>query len=59
MNSAKHKTTALLDVLAEAGCAKPKKDGALLKRRRAVVSMERKVKPNHVCFLHESLKSLL
>lgn len=58
MDLVKHKTTTLL-ALAEAGCAKTKKHGALLKRCRAVVSMERKVKPNHVCFLHKSLKSLL
>lgn len=46
-------------MLTEVGCAKPKKDGALLKRCRAVVSTEQKVKPNHVCFLHKSLKSSL
>lgn len=55
MNSAEHKLTAQLVLTG----AKPKKDGALLKRCRAVVSMEWKVKPNHVCFLHKSLKSLL
>lgn len=60
MNSALTQThCSTWPVLTEAGCAKPKKDGALLKSCRAVVSMEWKVKPNRVCFLHKSLKSLL
>lgn len=59
MNSAQHKTTALLDLCSQRWGVPNPRDGTLWKRCRAVVSMEQKVKPKHVCFLHKSLKPSL
>lgn len=60
MSSAQHhKTTALLDFCSQRQGVPNPRDGTLWKRCRAVVSMEQKVKANHACFLHKSLKHSL